>query len=806
MQTLLQDVRYGARMLRKSPGFTIAIVLMLALGIGANTAIFTVVNAVLLRPLPYRDAGRLVNIKETYGDSGSGPASLPTLRDWQQQSRSFEQLAAWLPSSRNLQDVSDPERVTSASSTWNLFSTLGVAPLLGRTFVAEDEQYGRPQVVVLGEGLWRRRFGADSSLVGKNITLDGEPYTVIGIMPKTFHFPAEDAKTELWVPLRFNPQHMPQRGGHAYWVVGRLKSGVELSRVRAEMKAIASRLAQQYPEQAGWSVGITSLQDHVVGQVRQGLMALLGAVGLVLLIACANVANLLMARAAARRREVAVRVALGASRGRLLRQFLTESVLLALAGGAVGLLFATWGGNGLNVIMGMQIPRLHEASFDPRVFVFLLGISLLTGILFGLAPAVQVLKRDVIDGLKQAGTSTGTRGQNNLRRVLVASEVALSLVLLIGAGLLLRTLLRLRAVPTGLVAENVTTFHVSVGGKDAKQAVTHFYRPMLEKLESLPGVRAAGITNLLPIQSCWTNSTFQVEGQPPAKPGNEPWVETRTVSSGYFRALGIPLIRGRDFDERDRDISATSEANPKHPVMLINDTFARQYFPNVDPLGKHVKMWGLTWEIIGVAGSVRQAGLDQKPLIEAYIDFEQGGVWNEMTVVVASSVPPETLMPAIRNAVAEVNLNQPIFDVETMESVITESISDRRMYLVLLGGFALIALLVACAGIYGVISYVSARRTQEFGLRLALGARPGDVVQLMLREGGLLVVTGLAGGVAGAFAVTRVIRRYLYGVQPTDVATFLVVSLMLAGVAMLASYLPARRAAKVDPMVALRYE
>ncbi len=797
MESLLQDVRYGVRMLRKSPGFTLIGVLMLGLGIGANTAIFTVVNAVLLRPLPYPDADRVVNINETWRQRGTGPASIPTFRDWQQQNHSFEQLAAWMPGSLNLQNVETPERISSVVSTWNLFSTLGVAPIQGRTFVSEDEEYGRPQVVVLGEALWRRRFNGDPKLVGTQITLDGESYTVIGIMPKFFHFPAQDDKTEAWVPLRFGPHTTQHRGGHAYWVVGRLKPGVELASARAEMKAIASRLEQQYPEQKGWSVGIQRLQDRVVGSIREGLEVLLGAVGLVLLIACANIANLLLARAAARRREVAVRVALGAGRARLARQFLTESVLLALAGGAVGMLFATWGVSGLDAIVGTQIPRLHEVSFDPRVFLFLLAVSLLTGILFGLAPALQVFRRDTTDGLKQAGASTSLHGQNYVRRALVVTEIALSLVLLIGAGLLLKTLARLRAVPTGLVSENVTTFHISLAQKEGGVGETQFYRSLLEDLENTPGVRAAGIINLLPIQAAWTNSTFEVEGHPSA-PGEEDWVENRTISADYFRALGIPLVQGRDFDARDR--------KDQHPVVLINDTFARKYFPDGKVIGKHVKMSGINWEIIGVVGSVRQAGLDMDPLIELYRYYEQVGVWKGMTVVVSSSLPAESIVPAIRNAVHELDPNQPIFDLKTMETVITESISDRRMYLFLLGGFALLAMVVASAGIYGVISYASARRTQEFGLRIALGARPGDVVRLMLREGMLLVLIGVSTGVVGAYAATRVIKAYLFEVQPTDVVTFTVVSLVLAMIAMFASYVPARRAAKVDPIVALRYE
>ncbi len=795
---MLQDLRYAVRMLLKSPGFTAMAIVILALGIGANAAIFTVVNAVLLRPLPFSSPDRVVDVKETLRDIGIGPASWPTFRDWQQQSRTFEQFAAWRPGSLNLQDVQTPERISCVSSTWNLFSTLGVSPLRGRAFVAEDENYGGTQVVVLGEGLWRKRFGADPNLVGKSITLDGVPHTVVGIMPASFHFPPKDTETELWVPLRFDPKDTPGRGDHFLWVVGRLKPGVDLANARAEMKTIAARMAQVYPVQAGWSVGMVPLQNLVVQGVRDGLLALLGAVALVLLIACANIANLLLVRAAARKREVAVRVALGASRGRVVRQLLTESVLLALLGGGFGLLLAVWGVQGLALIANAEIPRLHEASFDGKVFLFLFAISLVTGLLFGLAPALEALKPDTMGALRQAGTSTASRGQNFLRRALVVTEVALSLVLLIGAGLLLKTLANLHSVNTGLVAKNVTTFHVSLGGKDLNKAAANFYTPLLEKLQNVPGVRAAGIISMLPIEAAWTNVNIQAEGGPPAKPSEQHRAEYRTVSADFFRALRIPLLKGRDFDDRDHE--------EKHPVILINDALARTEFGGEDPIGKHIDTMGMKFEVIGVVGSVRQAGLEYQPLGEFYMDYRQGGVRDDMAVVVSSELPPQAVVPAIRQAVQEINPNQPIYKVQTMQQVIDASIAGRRLYLWLLGGFALIAVTVAYAGIYAVISYGAARRTQEFGLRMALGADPGSVLALILREGVLLVVIGITVGFAGAWAATRVLRNYLFEVQPTDGWTFVAVALTLSALAMLASYLPARRATKVDPMVVLRYE
>ncbi len=796
METLLQDVRYAVRMLWKSPGFTAMTVIILALGIGANTAIFTIMNAVLLRPLPFAAPDRLVDVKETT-ETGIGPASWPTFRDWQQQSQTFEQFAAWRPGSRNLQDVATPERIACVSGSWNLFSTLGVNPLRGRAFAPEDENYGSSEVAVIGEGLWRRRFSGDPQLVGKAITLDGVPHTVVGIMPATFHFPANDTETELWVPLRFNPQRMPQRGGHAFWVVGRLKAGIGLATAKAEMKTIAARMAQQYPVQAGWSVGIRPLQEQLIRGVRPTLLAVQGAVALVLLIACANIANLLLVRSAGRRREVAVRVALGAGRLRIVRQILTESMVLAVLGGAVGLLMAKWGVDGLSAIAAKEIPRLHEVSFDGMVFLFLFGSSIVTGLLFGMVPAMQVLKPDTIGALKQAGASTLTRGQSRLRWVLVTAEIALSLVLLMGAGLLLKTLLNLRAVNTGLVAENVTTFHVSIGGKENDKAVENFYRPLLEKLQTLPGVRAAGITSMLPIQSAWTNMTFSVEGRPAAKPGDENWAEYRTVSADFFRALRVPLLKGRNFNDGDAD--------EKHPVILINDAMARSCFRGEDPIGKHIDT-GTKWEIVGVVGSVKQAGLTLPPLEEFYMHYRQAGVPDDMVFVVSSDLSPETMIPAIRKAVHEINPNQPIYDIETMQQVIDESVADRRLHFWLLGGFALIAVAVTYAGIYGVISYAATCRTQEFGLRMALGARPRDVLSLILREGGLLAALGVGAGVVGAWAATRVLQATLFEVQPTDTETFVLVALSMGLLAMLACYMPARRATRVDPMVALRYE
>jgi putative ABC transport system permease protein len=799
---MLHDIRFAIRSFAKSPGFTAVAVLALALGIGANAALFSVINAVLLRPLPYRQPQQLVRIFETFLPSGWGTVSLPNYQDWRQQNHVFEHLEAFSPGSMNLQGDANPERIPSVAATAGLFEMLGAQPMLGRTFLSDEDQPGKPDVAVISERLWKRRFAGDPNLLGSNINLDGKPTTVVGIMPASFEFPPGNPERTLWIPMQLAGAPSLNRSSHWMNVVGRLKPGHTLDSAVADMKPIAARIAEQFPgEQKGRSIMIRSLQEVLVGNIRPALLVLMGSVGFVLLIACANVANLLLARAASRKREVAVRAALGASRGRLIRQFLTESILLALAGGAVGAFLADLGVQALVVLASRQIPRATEVHVDGTVFLFLLGVCLLCGIIFGLVPAFQSTGRDVQEGLKEGGRSGGVGGHSEgYRNALVIAEFALALVLLIGAGLLLRSFVALNSVDSGVKASGVLTMSVSLPqGKYPNASMwQRFYEPALERIQALPGVRAVGMIKLLPLQNWGTNGDFVIEGRPLAEVGQRPFAESRDVSPGYFRAMGIPIVRGRDLSGQD---SATSL-----PVVMINEALARKYFKGEDPLGQKIQ-WDSLRTIVGVAGSIHQAGLDRAPLPEVYFPAAQRpGSIAGMTLVISASVEPTSLTHAVESAIRSVDPSQPVFGVKTMERVVTDSLSSQRLYVWLLGVFAAIALILASAGIYGVMSYLVTRRTQEFGVRMALGASTRDILRMVLRQSLMLIAVGVAFGLAGAFVVTRVLTNFLFGVKPTDLATFGAVSLVLVVVALIATYLPALRATKVDPMVALRYE
>ena len=798
---MLLDLRFAIRTFLKSPGFTSVAVLALALGIGANAALFTVINAVLLKPLPYRDAGRLIRVFETFPPGGYGSVSAPNFLDWRQQNHSFNRLEAYSAGSLNLQSNGEPERIPSVVATAGLFDMLGARPILGRTFLSDEDQPGKSNVVVISERLWRRRFAADPNLLGSHITLDGQPTTVIGIMPAGFEFPPGSLTRSLWMPLEFTPGQLTSRGSHWMAVVGKLKPGVSIDAARADMTQIAARIAEQYPgPQKGRSVQLDVLQDVVVGNLRPVLLVLMGSVGFVLLIACANVANLLLARAASRTREVAVRAALGASRARLIRQFLTESILLALAGGAFGAFLGDQGVTALVALASNQIPLASDIHLDGTVFLFLLAVCLAAGVIFGLAPAFQSSARDVQAGLREGGRSggAGVRGAG-LRNALVVSEFALALVLLIGAGLLMRTFFALNATDPGLVTSGVLTMSVSVPeDKYPKDAMwRRFYEPALERIQALPGVRAAGIISLLPLADWGWNGEFHVEGRPPDEPGHRPFAEFREISPGYFRAMGIRILKGRDFGRQD---SATAP-----PVVLINDALAKRYFAGQDPVGRRIE-WDGWRTIVGVAASTRQAGLNRDPFPELYLAAAQSGFISGMTFVTSAGVDPGSLTRAVTSAIQSVDPAQPVFGVRTMREVVSESLSNQRLYAWLLGVFAALALTLASAGIYGVMSYLVNQRTQEFGVRMALGASASDVLRMVLHQAILLIGAGVAIGLAGAFAVTRVLSDFLFGVKPTDPATFVAVSAVLTLVALLATYLPARRATRVDPMVALRYE
>jgi predicted permease len=796
------DLRYAVRTLAKSPAFTIVAILALTLGIGANTAIFSIVNGVLLRPMPYRDPSKLVRLYETYLPSGQGSVSTLDFQDWREQNRVFDGLAAYHPVSRNLQNVGDAERIPAVEASANLFDLLGAKPIRGRTFLPDEDQPGKPPVVVIGERLWKRRFASDPKLVGGTITLDAQQYSVVGIMPTEFEFPLEAPRADMWVPAHLDKPQDANRGSHYLFVVGRLKA--ELPLAQQQMDNIGRRLAEQYPEKnAGRGVKVIPLSETIVGNVRPTLVLLMGAVGFVLLIACANVANLLLARAAARKKELAVRVALGAARARLARQFLTESLLLAFAGGAGGFLVALWGADLLVALFGSQLPRLVRVPFDYRVFGFLLLVCLVTGVLFGAAPALSASRTNLLDGLQESGRASSGRAQRRFRSLVVVGEIALALMLTVGAGLLMKTFLLIIHIGSGFVAENVLTAQVSLPHEKypAGAASSRFYDLVLDRVRGIPGVRAAGWTLALPLQTWGINGDFEIEGRRPDKAGKAPFAEFREISPGYFRALGIPVLRGRDFSDQDGQES--------HLAAIVNQSLASRYYNGRDPIGKRVKVWRDGWaEIVGVVGDVKQAQLNRKTDPEIYIPHRQLDVSAfalPMSLVVSSAkVPPETLTSAIRAAVREVDPDQPIYGVKTMERIVADSVSGRRLYFVLFGVFASIAVVLAAAGIYGVMSYLVTQRTQEIGIRLALGAQQSAIARLVIRQGLWMALLGVSLGVAGSVALNRLLTGLLYGVKPTDPLILFAVCAFLLAVALAASYIPARRPMNLDPIETLR--
>jgi predicted permease len=801
------DLRYGVRMLWKNKGFTAVAVIALALGIGANSAIFSVVNTVLLRPLPYREPERLAMVWEDNSKIGY-PRDTPAAAnyvDWRDQNQVFEGMAATADQSFNLTGAGEPERFEGKRVSANFFSLLGVEPQLGRAFMPEEDVPGANKVVVLSHGLWQRRFGSDPGLVGKSVTLNGEGYTVIGVMPAGFQFLSQDVG--MWVPIAFTPQQAASRGSHYLRVVARLKPGVTAERAQAEMSTIAARLQQQYPEQnTDLGATVVPLHEEVVGNIRPALLVLLGAVGFVLLVACANVANLLLARAAVRQKEIALRTALGASRLRLVRQFLTESALLAALGGLVGLLISVWGVTLLKSFIPENISQVRAIAVDARVLGFTVLVTLLTGLVFGLAPAVQASRFNLNETLKEGGRdAAATRGGNRIRGVLVVAEVAVSLVLLVGAGLLINSFMRLRSVDPGFRTDKLLTMSVVLPQQKypdrARRAA--FYTDMIRRVEALPGVRSAGVTNWIPLVSQGDSNGYTIEGQP-APTGKPHIIVTRVVSPHYFDTMGIRLVQGHGFEEgRDRIDSPC--------VVVVGESVVRKYWPNESPLGK--RLWPGTpqtpeeWcQVVGVVKDVRQFDLTSEVRPQLYLSYEQFGFFAPRHLVVSTEGDPLALAGAVRKTVWEVDRDQPVSNVSTMEDVLAESIARQRFSTLLLGVFAGVALLLAAVGIYGVMSYSMAQRTREIGIRMALGAQKWDVLKLAVGQGLKLVAIGVGLGLVGALALTRVMSSLLYGVSATDPLTLVTISLVLGAVALLASYLPARRAAKVDPLIALRYE
>jgi putative ABC transport system permease protein len=798
MQTLWQDLRYGARMLWSKPGFTLVAAVTLALGIGANTAIFSAVDALLLRPLPFPDPERLVMIWENDTQEGNSrnPVAPANFVDWRKQNEVCSQIGYFTQTGGlNLTGSGEPERITGVFVSQNLFSLLGAQPQIGRGFIDEDLKERQGLVVLLSHGLWQRRFGGDPSVIGKSLTLDSAPYTVIGVMPPQFQLPEE---AELW-GMTLNGEIATMRGQHFLRVMARLKSGVTVEQARANFSLIARQLEQQYPAtNKGYGVTVLSLREQLTGETQRALWIMAGAVGFVLLIACANVANLTLARAGARQREMAVRSAIGAGRFRLVRQLLTESMLLAGFGGALGVLLASWGVGWITSI-GANVALAPKIGVDLRVLAFTFLVTTLTGVIFGLASALTASKPNLNDALKE-GARSASHSSNRMRNLLVISEVALALVLLAGAGLLIRSFVWLRNIETGFDPNNVLTMQFSLSGvnyDDGEQIAT-FYQRLVERLQSAPGVRSAAAISRVPLAGDRSTSGMNIEGRP-ALPGESREAHYRVITPGYFRTMGIPLRVGRDLTEQD---------NAEAPrVALINQTLAKKYWPGEDVIGKRIKLgpnanspWIL---IIGVVGDARNFGLENETLPEVYVANLQSPS-DRMRLVIRTDVAPLSMVSTVKEVVRSLDKNVPFSQVATMEQLLAKSVAPRRLNLSLLAVFAVIALALAIAGVYGVMSYTVATRTREIGVRVALGAQAKDVLRLVVVQGVKPALAGVAIGLIASFAMTRLMTKLLYGVSATDPLTFIAVTVFLIVVALLAALVPAQRATKVDPMVALR--
>jgi len=809
MERLLQDLKFGIRTMVGSPGFTLVALATIALGIGANTAIFSVVNTVLLRPLPYQDPARLVVLWEKQEQINQESPSLPDFIDWRDRDQSFEQMAVARRDNVNLTGTGDPERLVVRQVSANFFSTLGVTPALGRAFSSDEEQSKSP-VVVLSNSLWKRRFGSDSSLIGKPVTLYDSTFTVVGVLPPSFQF---YTPADVFVPISFMPDRLKEaREEHGGVVaIARLKPGVSLSQAQSEMDGIAANLEQQYPKtNKTVKTLIRPIYLDMVGDVRPSLLVLLGAVGFVLLIACANVANLLLARAAARQKEIAIRTALGASRFRVVRQLLTESVALSLTGGVLGLFLAMWGADLLLTIIPNNVPWVTEITLDRNVLLFTIGASLMTGIIFGLAPAVHGSRVDLNETLKEGGRGS-TSGRQRARSFLVISEVALALILLIGAGLMLKTFSRLQQIDAGYNPEHLLTTMLSVspvkysdGGKTRA-----LFKQLEQRIETMPGVEAASFTTSIPLVGA-TVTAVLLDGEQFTTYGDQRLTVQSSVGSGYFKTMGIPLLKGRGFSEQETD---------KTPlVAVIDENMAKGLFPDRDPIGEHLVLneGTIRFEIVGVVAHIKhlswEADAESRVRFQMYTNYNQipdqffAQVTRTMSLVIRTNSDPMSLAAALRSRILDVDKDQPIYNVKPMDQLISSSISQQRFAMMLLAVFGGVAIVLAVVGIYGVTSYSVTQRSHEIGIRMALGARRKDVLNLVVGYGLKLVGIGVVIGLTGAFALTRLMSTLLFGVSATDPIVFIVTTIALAGAAILASFIPARRATRVDPMVALRCE
>lgn len=813
MDTILKDSRYAVRGLIKRPGFAAIALITLALGIGANSAIFSVVNSIVLRPLPYQDSSRLMVLWGNLGTSGLSETELsaPEFVDVQQQCQSFDNVAAYTIEGFNLSGLDQPERLRGASVSASLFATLKVQPSLGRTFLEEEDQFEHDRVVVLSHALWQRRFGGDTSILNRTITLDGQTVTIVGVMPAGFQFPEKD--TELWRPLAFSPDLLTEnnRGSHFLNVVARLRPNIQAAQAQAELNTVTARLSVDhkttYPR--GFSLAVKSLQEDRVGaNLRKALFILLGAVGLVLAVACANVAHLLLANAAARHREIAVRSALGASRRRIVRQFLTESVLLSAIGAVAGLLLAIWGVRLLVGLIPKDTPRVEEIALDYRVVIFTLGISMLTGVLFGLFPALQASKADLNETLKEGGRG-GVEGPRRLRlrNALVISEFALALVLLIGAGLLVKSFQRLQVVNPGFEPAKLMTMRVALPESkyDTLAKSQAFFEQLFQRVEVHPEVESIGAINLLPFGGGGGDRSFSIEGQQIPEGQPRPDEQVRFVSAGYFKAMGIPLLKGRDLT--NHDVASST------PVIIINQATANKFWPGGDALGKRIffsRREPKMYEIVGIVGNVKHRGLDLEDRPEIYIPAFQplfaGAHIPPMYLVIRTKGEPDSVTALLRNEVAAIDPDQPLSSVLTMQQRISESVAPRRFNMFLLSLFAGLAVLLASVGIYGIMAFSVTQRTHEIGVRVALGARGSDVFRMVLRKGFSLAGIGVVLGLAIAFGTTRLLSSLLFGVSATDPWIFVIDALLLIAVALVACYVPARRATRIDPLEALRYE
>jgi len=803
MHTLLQDIRYAIRSLIKRPGFVVVAVVTLAFSIGANTAIFSVVDAVLLSPLSFPEPERIVVVDGTnlsLGIPEGGSTSVPDFFDWRNQSSSFAQLAGFIAGGTVLVTNDEPERVRGTSVTEDFFPLFRTAAFKGHVLQADEFKEGNDSVAIVSYALWQRRFGANDNVTGSKIQVGNSSVTIVGVMPAGFDYPTQ---TEIWFPLRVDPAK-EKRFNRYLNVVGRLKPGVDIKQAQSEMTVINERLAQSYVESnRGWNVKLTNLQARLVGNLRASLLILLGAVSLVLLIACANIANLQLARATYRRSEIAVRTALGASRFRIVRQLLTESVLLSIVSGALGLVLSVWLTRLLVSISPPNSPRFEEIGMDARVFGFAFAVALLTGVVFGLVPAIQTSKIDLNETLKESGRSGSQARRNRIGSVLMVSEIALSFMLLVGAGLLIKSFIRLREVNPGFNPSNLLTMRVSLPAGKYQQGEprVQVYRQVLERISSLPGVASAGAVLSLPLRGDTFNlgRGYLREGDPETSEaaGNATFL---TVTPTYFDTMQIPLKAGRGFTERD-----TNDA-PK--VVIVNETMARKLWPGESPIGRKIWVWydeKFHREIVGVVGDTR-ASLDTAAESQMYVPFAQDAGWGSLSLVVRTHGEPTALAGAVRNDIRAVDKGMIIFNVKTLDDVVAIAAAPRRTPMLLLSSLAAVAMLLAMLGIYGVTAYYVTQRTHEIGVRIALGAQMRDVLKLVLTRGVIFALVGIAIGVGGAFGLTRYLTTLLFGVQPIDLMTFLIVGAVLIVVALLACLIPARRAAKVDPLVALRYE